>query len=797
MTTSERTTIPDARMIEAMRGDSAVADVCRAVGATREEFAAARLAFLQRRLPPTVGRLAASVRGTVEILRDRSGMPHVYAETTDDLYFGVGFVMAQDRLWQMDRLRRRALGRQAEVLGADYVKSDLDYRLVGIPEVATAEAERTDERTRAILDALVAGINRQIEVCGQELPIEFVLLGYEPEPFTVRDSIAILRGIWWSLNGRLSSLVVAEAARLLPPELQTPYLTPERPEERIVPAVPDHLRHRSAAAPVSQAAAGMGDATGSNNWAVAGSRTETGRAILCSDPHQPFWMPTSWYEYAVHGPEDDAAGAGHAGVPGFWWGSNRRIAWGVTNNGASTRDLYLETVHPNDERRYREGEEWVPFDEQVVEIAVARGPSQRFVRRTTVRGPIMNEVLPSIAEGGDPPLSLRWVGQEHLDDVRAAIGLARAKDWAGFRETLRDWAVPVFNFVVADREGEVGYQCAGRVPIRVRVAAGYRDPQVAEDAWVGYVPFDDLPGWERPERGYVASANNRVAPDDYPYPLYGAWASGYRAARIDEVLGEAATFNVQRGRTLQLDVRSLRAASLCPALAQRLAGAADEGVRRCRDLLAEWDFEYRLDTPAPAIFETFMAFWQRRVAAERMPEHLVPLVQGQGGVAARLLLGEDLGWFAGNIDAAVTETAVLTMVSLRERHGPDPRNWDWGKLHQVTLRHPLSNEATAGDFDLGPAPIAGGAETISNTGCGPPPECSAVGGVEYRIVVDFAAPDRFWAVQNAGNSGQPGSPHYGNQFGDWIAGEYRTVYLDRKDLERNLEGITKLVPGEL
>lgn len=795
MTTTERTPFPDAQLIEALRGERDVADVCRAAGATPEEFAVARLAFLRRRLPPTEGRLTASVRGSVEILRDRSGMPHIYAETTADLYFGVGFVMAQDRLWQMDRLRRRALGRQAEVLGQDYVMSDLAHRLVGIPEVAAAEVERTDERTRAILEALVAGINRQIEACGRELPIEFVLLGYEPEPFTVRDSIAILRGIWWSLNGRLSSLVVAEAARLLPAELRTAYLTPERPEERIVPEVPDHLKRGRTAVPVGEQVAGMGDASGSNNWAVAGNRTKTGQAILCSDPHQPFWMPTSWYEYAVHGPEDDAAGAGHPGVPGFWWGSNRRIAWGVTNNGASTRDLYVETVHPDDPDRYREGGAWLPFAERVVEIAVAGESSRRFVRRATIRGPIMNEVLPSVAEGGDPPLSLRWVGQEHLDDVRAAIGLGRAKDRAEFRATLRDWAVAVFNFVYADRDGEVGYQCAGWVPIRVRATPGYRDARVSEDAWRGFVPFDDLPRWERPERGYVASANNRVAPDDYPYAFYGAWASGYRAARINEVLEGTEPFDIARGRALQLDVRGIRAASLCPALRQRLAGAVDEEARHLSDLLADWDYEYRLDTPAPAVFETFMAFWQRRVAAERMPARLVPLVQSQGGVAARLLLGDDPGWFAGDLDRAVAETAAGAMAALRERHGSDPLDWQWGKLHQVTLRHPLSNAATTDDFDLGPAPIAGGADTICNTGCGPPPECAAVGGVEYRIVVDFAEPNRFWAVQNAGNSGQPGSPHYGDQFGDWIAGRYRTIHLDRDELERDLEGITLLVPG--
>ncbi|MBV9356591.1 MAG: penicillin acylase family protein, partial [Chloroflexi bacterium] len=268
-------------------------------------------------------RLRAAVGTGVEILRDRWGIPHVYASSTGDLYFGLGFAMAEDRLWQMDRLRRRALGRQAEVLGPEYVDSDLQHRAVGIPEIARREAELVDERTRTVLEHFVAGINRQIEACGNQLPVEFDILGYAPEPFSVSDSIAILRGEHWSLNGRLYTLAAAEAARFLPERLRAAYLTPEAAEFHILPPgsrYPVGPRSRGEAVAV-----GVGDGTGSNNWAVAGSRTVSGQALLCSDPHQPFWVPSSWYEYAVHGPEDHAAGAGHPGVPGLWWGSNGAI----------------------------------------------------------------------------------------------------------------------------------------------------------------------------------------------------------------------------------------------------------------------------------------------------------------------------------------------------------------------------------------------------------------------------------------------------------------------------------------
>ncbi|HEX3348600.1 MAG TPA: penicillin acylase family protein, partial [Acetobacteraceae bacterium] len=288
--------------------------------------------------------IRGAVRGKVEIIRDRAGVPHVFASDSRDLYFGLGVAMAQDRLWQMDRLRRRALGRQAEILGAAYLPSDIAHLTVGIDRIAAREADAIDPQTRPLIEALVAGINRQIETFGRGLPIEFRILDAPPAPFTVRDIVAIGRGIWWSLNGRIDRIVAAECARLFPTEaLRALYLTPEASEHLVLRAGSDR--------PGPSRAAGTDDATGSNNWAVHGSRTASGLPILAGDPHQPFWVPSSWYEYGLHGPEDDAAGAGHPGFPGLWWGSNGRTAWAITNNAASTRDLYRETVDPSDVSR--------------------------------------------------------------------------------------------------------------------------------------------------------------------------------------------------------------------------------------------------------------------------------------------------------------------------------------------------------------------------------------------------------------------------------------------------------------
>ena len=658
-----------------------------------------------------------AVGGRVEILRDRSGIPHVYAAGTPDLYFGLGMAMAEDRLWQMDRLRRRALGRQAEILGPDYLASDIAHLTVGIDQIAAREADALDEATHGITAALVAGINRQIELMGRDLPPEFRKLGYAPEPFTVRDVVAIARGIWWSLNGRIDRIVAAEAARLLPEPFRALYLTPEASEHRVM-----------------QHGAGTDDATGSNNWAVHGSRTVGGKPVLCGDPHQPFWVPSSWYEYALHGPDDDAAGAGHPGFPGMWWGSNGSIAWAITNNMASTRDMYVEQVDPRDPRRYRDGDTWRAFDERRVDIKVRGAATHALTIRSTVRGPVVNALVPSLDAAGDPPLSLRWIGMEHMDDIRASIAITRARDWAGFRTALRDWSVAIFNFVYADARGHIGYQMAGRIPIRGRVVPGFRDANAPADQWQGTIPFDDLPHMYDPPSGYVASANQRIVPDDWKHPIYGAYSQGHRGVRLDQALGGHGAMDVAANVRLQNDVKNCRAERSCPHILRHLAGEEATFSR----VLADWDYRYSLTSIAPTLFEAFMALWQREVISQHLPERLLDLTHQQTGLAAGLLEDPTIDYFPDGTTRHVAAVARSTLAALRSRLGHDEAAWQWGRIHQAHWRHPVGDAA----FDIGPREVDGGSHTLRNTGGELPPH-AASSGAEYRIVVDFANRIRF------------------------------------------------------
>ncbi len=771
-----------------MPDDAAILATLRGERAPDADFPAARDAWLASRAAPRDRTLAAAVNGTVEILRDAAGVPHIYGGTTADVYFGLGFAMAEDRLWQMDRLRRRALGRQAEILGPSYLAADIAHRTVGIPEICDREDILIDPATRAICAAFVAGINACMTAMGADLPVEFLIIGYQPEPFTVRDVIATTRGFWWSLNGRIDRIIAAEASTLLPADLQTLYLTPEASENLVLPgAIPPHY-----AKPENPM--GTDDATGSNNWAISGTKSATGYPVIAGDPHQPFWVPSSWYEFALHGPEDNAAGCGHPGVPGFWYGCNGQSAWSLTNNMASTRDLYREEVDPADPSRYRDGDTWRTFELRDVTIKVLGAADHTLTIRSTVRGPIINAIVPAINPAGDPPMALRWVGMEHLDDLRAIIGLGRVKSWANFRAVLKDWAVAVFNYIYADRDGHIGYQMSGRIPIRGRAWPGVRDANNPEDRWIGYIPFDGLPSRYDPASGAVASANQRIVAPDYPYPIYGSYSQGHRGVRLDEIFSGSPKMDVAANIALQNDVKNVRATRTIPHILNALAGNPDPAVTELAATLAGWDQFYSLHSAAPTLFETFMALWNRRVQSLHLPAHLLDLTVQQTGLCTSVIEGEIPNYFPEGLAAVIAETAQQSIATLTTRLGADRAAWEWGRVHIAHWKHPLSTPANAAAFDIGPASVNGGSHTIRNTGGELPPH-NAASGAEYRMIVDFSAPDAFRAVQNIGNSGVPGSPFYRDRFAPWLAGEYHTVHLSRAGVESAVVATTTIKPN--
>ncbi|HEV8637475.1 MAG TPA: penicillin acylase family protein [Chloroflexota bacterium] len=793
-----------AKLLEILRaGEPSEAAGARA-GVPAEEYRRARDAYLRAKLPPAGEELAGPVGAAVEIVRDRWGIPHVFAEGESDALLGLGYCMGRDRLWQLEYLRREALGTLAELLGPGAHDNDLRMRTIDVAAIAEAEAGRLDGATAGRLDAFVAGINRAIEAQRGNWPVELDLLDREPGPWTGRDTLAVLRAFWWQLTGRLENIVAAEAAsrHLGDGALLDAFLTPELPDERIVPA--GAFRPPAGLPPAPVPPVGIGEATGSNNWVVAGERTTTGAALLASDPHLPFVHPSDLYEAHLSWPGHDAAsstegvvGAHYVGAPGALFGHNGRIAWGLTNNAASPRDLYVEEVNPANPDEYRRGDRWVRFRTRAVEIRVRGEGVRRHQLRATDLGPVMNATVAPVDEavssregGSGRPLSMRWVGSEHLDDLRALLAVQRAVDWAGFRAALADWSLPIFNWVYADAGGAVGYQCAGRVPLRGRVVRGYRRADEPADRWLGYVPYDALPRVERPRRGFHATANNRVATDDYPYPLYGAWAGGNRALRIRQRIEAVERVSPEESRDLQNDVYLIRAARMTPHLLRILDRHSPLAAH-----LASWDYEYTLGSTAPTVFEALVHCLAERVVAARFPRRLLGPLHGSGvALAARLLEGEPLAWFEGStLEAEVRAAAREAHGLLTARLGAD---WSWGKHHTIAFEHPLAAAYPAlGEVaNVGPAPVTGTGDSVRNAAGQLSQGFRVVSGAEYRLLVDFAARPAASATNTLGQSGQPGSAHFADQFDDWVRGAYHPLLTDRGEVERQATGRALIKP---
>jgi penicillin amidase len=804
-----------ALLLDLLRGKLSRAEAAQQAGVPEAALDAARDALLAAKLPPaslTLSSLQGVVERPVRIVRDRSGTPHVYAETARDLFVGYGFAMAQDRLWQIDFYRRRALGRLAEILGSSAVALDRRNRLLGFGPIADQEVAALSPEEAVALDGFAAGINAwidQVSGSANRLPIEFEILAYAPEAWTPRDSIALMRAFFWQLTGRLENLAAAEAARrYLGPDLATDFLTVELADETIVPSstmVGGRL--------VGAGAGGGADASGgSNNWAVSASRSASGSAMLASDPHLPYMLPVGLYQVHLSGAGYDVAGAGYPGTPGVWFGHNDRCAWGITNLVASPRDLYVETLDSADSpRQYHDGDGWADIETRTETIAVRDAEPVTMTVRSTARGPLVDEIVPLAPEpgpNGEPTaLSLRWTGQEVLGDVQAVLDVARARDWTSFRGALSHWRLPVFNLVYADVDGHIGWQATGSIPIRGDgdLTRGYRPASDPAHAWTGYIPFDDLPRLEDPARGWVGTANNApVDPTEQSAPLYGWWASGHRALRLRQILDDGHPITADEMRAMHADVTNLRAAEVLPVLPALLAGGA--AGARLLALLDGWDQRMSTDSVAATVFEAFFEQWHRRVLAAGFPdvacgEHVRGFLGSLGagaGLAQRLLTdGEPGGWFGAGIERATVaeEAAAATLADLETRFGADPAGWRWGALHSVSFRHPLDGRpGTEGLFATAPREVGGNGYVLNANGYSHDRPFSVLSGPEYRLVVDLGDLDRATAVLTTGESGLPGSPHYDDMVDPWVRVAYLPLPFSLAAVEAASTGETRLDP---
>ncbi|MCY3759202.1 MAG: penicillin acylase family protein [Acidobacteria bacterium] len=771
----------DDRLRRLGAGES-IQSLCTAFGMSRQQFEDWWRAEIRSRVPETEGRYALSVNRPVRIERDSWGIPRISADNDLDLFFAYGFAMAQDRLFQLDYLRRKGQGRLAEILGADGIESDVLVRTVGLPGIAAEEESRLPDEVAQRLQAFSDGINAWMERSRTSPPIEFDLLDYEPEPWSPAGSLAIQVEFQWYLTGRFPVIVIPELAkrRLPSAALYRAFLQGESDEESILHAG-DYSARPGQSAPDPAAGPSGGDpceGEGSNNWAIAGSRTRSGRPLLASDPHIAFAAVSCWYGVHLRSPSLNVAGTGYAGVPAVMIGRNQRVAWGVTNNICSQRDLYQEKTDPGHPGCFLHDGDWEPARDRTEEIKVKGAPALTLTVQHSRNGPIVDSVLPPLARDTGP-VSLRWLGAEGSGWLAALQRMNGAGGADQFRQALKEWIMPTWNLVFADVEGNIGHQSTGRIPIRQLWERGYRPGWDPAHQWDGLIPFEGMPALKNPERGWIATANNRPAPDDYPYPLSGTWSSGHRARRVRQRIEDRRDLSREDLVGIQHDVLSLRARECLPHLLQILDEHSPENEEAVEELRG-WDGRMETDSAGASIFETFFTHWSRTVAGERFPEDQVELVSGAiGGLASQLLKEDPAGWFERQPRrSAVVRAWRASLAELSRRMGPEVSSWTWGRAHRIHLRHVLSGRGDLGVLlDRGGQPVKGNGITVCNTGYDP--NWGATMGANFRMIADLGSPDAgLWTVDAQGQSGNPGSPHYGDQLPEWLGARYHYLALD-------------------
>jgi penicillin amidase len=759
--------------------------------------------LVRRAWPQTEGKIvAAGLSAPVQVIRDRWGVPSLYAANEHDLFFAQGYVHAQDRLWQMEFNRRLGAGELSTLFGRRVLATDKSLRALRIRAAAEADLRVTDPATRAILQAYADGVNAFLDSHRGSLPVEFTILGVKPAPWTPVDSLAWSKMIAFSLGqnqtqelmrARLAAKIGAEAVRqIMPPfpgqEKQPMIVSPEAGgygtatrREALEAAGPLF------AALLSETVAGVG----SNNWVVHGSRTATGKPMLANDTHLELNMPSVWYENGLHAGRFDVAGFSFPGVPLVLIGQNRRIAWGISSMCGDSQDFF--EVAPGEPR-------------QTVHesIPVKGGKPVGFDLVVTPHGPVVNE---GFDLQGMPPLALRWAALDPSRTLDALAGINLAADWPSFRQALSLWGAPTLNFVYADVDGNIGYQAAGKIPVRAPGRQGLVPVPVGgpERDWRGYIPFERMPALLNPKSGFIVTANNKVVAESYPYLISYDYADPYRAQRISALLSEKPHATLEDMERIQSDVYSDLAATLRPYL---LAVKPENPLQeKALAQVRGWDLQFNPASPGATVYFAWYgalipAIYGDELGEDLMNQFRLTAVNQTPRVVEMMAANPRDPWFddkgtpgkVETLDDVVRKAFRDAVAMLSQRLGDDPAQWRWGRLHTAVFGHqPFGNSGIpplVRLFNGKPVPVAGEGFTVSSAAPAFRRPYIARFGTSQRLIVDLADPSRSRVVNSTGQSGLLFHRHRDDQIPLWRDHRYRTLAFRRDLVEK--EGTERL-----
>ena len=737
----------------------------------------------------------------VKVYRDSFAIPHVYAKNEDDLYRTVGYLMAQDRLWQMDLLRRVTQGRLSEIFGEDFVKTDLFLRALRMPEKSAMIKAEADPKILQSFVSFSKGVNDYLEENKKNLPPEFAILGYKPEMWKPEHSLNIIGYMAWDLaKGTYKS------------EITIYKLIQKFGIENIGDLIPDIAERDELVYPDfiidSMLLDGQADLVraseqldelglkvflGSNNWAVSGKKSITGKPLMANDMHLDISTPGIWYQ--IHEVTEgglDVTGVAVPGQPLIIAGHNNDIAWGMTNLYTDDIDLYLEKINPDNPDEYWFNGEWIPLEVRAEVIKVKGGEEVVMENRFTHRGPIISGF-----KDLEQAISMKWIGNEKSNELRSMYLLDHAENWGDFKNALKTFVSLGQNMVYADKAGNIGLYAAGAVPLRKGVGYLIRSGQTDEYDWKGLVPFEELPHVYNPESGMVSSANNKTVGNDYPYYIGLLYSQAYRLKRIREMLNEKEKLSVGDFARMQADQKSWLVKEFLPDILNVLNERdLNDPEKTGLTVLSGWDGIMEQNSPAPLIFERMYKAMVSNFIRDELGEELY----GEYGNNSSLSRGfmENI-WtnkelkFCDDINTPdqkedfsdiVAKSYKEVIADLTTEMGDDPEKWQWGDVHQLTLEHPLAKVKILDKvfgFNRGPYRVGGSFHTVNPF----TPENNAVHAASQRHVFSTVDWDASITVIPTGESGIPASKFYCDQTELYLKNRYHSDPFSRDEVEKH------------
>ena len=771
--------------------------------------------YLRDPIPPYEGEYRVSgLSQTVEVFFDDYAVPHVFAANEMDAFFTAGYLMARERLFQMTINAATTEGRLSELFGESQLESDIFLRTWGIPQIAKKLVDELTPESKAVLATFCDGVNTYINEIDNALPIEFKLLRIKPIFWQPKHITGYARLMAYSLSQSWYPEMLFGQVAYMFGEAKALELWPASPDEKphVLPKLSIdlsvvHNTLSSADKKIRDVLGTSGGNLGSNSWVVNGKFTKSGYPILANDPHLGNTQPSVWYEMHLVGGRYDVAGAFFPGVPFVVIGQNQNVAWGFTNLMTDDLDFYVETVDEDHPNSYLFNGEWHNIEKHEETINIKGGGTHKFFVRKTHRGPIISDLHP-LANSSEHVISFRWTGHEISNEVQAFLGFNRMKNWNDFSKAARNYTVPGQNIIYADKEGNIGWRPAVKVPIRNGGSTMVPLPgETSEYDWKGFVDYNKMPYLLNPDEGIIATANNKTIPDTFPYYVSGLWHDRSRFDRINALLSNRNGFDVLDMAEIQNDVTSPFARYITPYLLSALSTAdlKVDNNKEALTYLSEWNGDFSSKSIGALIFSITLIKLLENIYSDEMDllgnnyyKYWIGPVGARGnwGIPLRNLRGimasGGSSWVddikTSNYIESLDEIIILSfkegLKELESILGPSIAGWWWGRLHTLTHNHSIGNASPLLDrffnFNVGPFESQGSSTTLNNGEYSLSAPFNRVVGPSFRRIVDLSNMNNTLFILPTGQSGLPTSLHYSDQAELYNSGTYRKVLMDEK-----------------